>query len=147
MLHQGKLGDEKKNPLKRWFLWNPFVILRDPYGLPWWLHSKESTCWCKRHRFDSWSGNIPQATEHVNPGATTPEPVPWSPGAATLEPTCLRCWRAWSSAQPRDRAPQLERPPQQRARAPQLERTPQQEAHAPQLERRCAATRTQHSRK
>ena len=28
-------------------------------GLPWWLRGKESTCQCRRHRFDPWVGKIP----------------------------------------------------------------------------------------
>ena len=28
-------------------------------GLPWWLSGKESTCQCRRHRFDPWVGKIP----------------------------------------------------------------------------------------
>ena len=28
-------------------------------GLPWWLSGKESSCWCRRHRFDTWVGQIP----------------------------------------------------------------------------------------
>ena len=28
-------------------------------GLPWWLSGKESTCQCKRHRFDPCEGKIP----------------------------------------------------------------------------------------
>ena len=28
-------------------------------GLPWWLSGKESTCQCRRHRFDPWSRKIP----------------------------------------------------------------------------------------
>ena len=28
-------------------------------GLPRWLSSKESACWCKRHRFNPWVRNIP----------------------------------------------------------------------------------------
>ena len=28
-------------------------------GLPWWFSGKESTCQCRRHRFDSWVGKIP----------------------------------------------------------------------------------------
>ena len=27
--------------------------------LPWWLSGKESTCQCRKHRFDSWVGEIP----------------------------------------------------------------------------------------
>jgi len=54
-------------------------------GLPCWLHRKESTCQCKRHRFDPWSGKIPHAS--------TSE-------AATREATTMRSC-----------APQLERSP------------------------------------
>ena len=28
-------------------------------GFPWWLSGKESTCQCKRHRFNPWVGKIP----------------------------------------------------------------------------------------
>ena len=28
-------------------------------GLPWWLSGRESTCQCRRHRFDPWVGKIP----------------------------------------------------------------------------------------
>ena len=28
-------------------------------GLPWWLSVKESTCQCRRHRFNPWFGMIP----------------------------------------------------------------------------------------
>ena len=28
-------------------------------GLPWWFSGRESTCQCRRHRFDPWLGNIP----------------------------------------------------------------------------------------
>ena len=28
------------------------------FGLPWWLHGKESACRWRRHRFDSWSRKI-----------------------------------------------------------------------------------------
>ena len=30
-----------------------------PKGLSWWLSHKESTCQCRRHRFDPWVGKIP----------------------------------------------------------------------------------------
>ena len=43
-----------------------FLILENIYTapptqrprLPWWLSGKESTCCCRRHRFDSWVGKI-----------------------------------------------------------------------------------------
>ena len=49
---------------------------------------KESTCQCRRHRFDPWSGKIPHVLELLNLGTTTAEPVLQSPGTATIEPTC-----------------------------------------------------------
>ena len=30
-----------------------------PEVLPWWLSGKESTCQCRRHRFDPWVGGSP----------------------------------------------------------------------------------------
>ena len=35
-------------------------------GLPWWLSGKESTCQCRRHRFDPWSGRIPPAAGQLS---------------------------------------------------------------------------------
>ena len=57
-------------------------------GPPWWLSSKESTCQCRRHGFSPWSGMIPCATGQLSPCITTIEPVLWSLGATTTEPTC-----------------------------------------------------------
>ena len=42
-------------------------------GLPWWPNGKESTCQCRRHRFDPWSRKIPwrrkwQPTQVFLPG-------------------------------------------------------------------------------
>ena len=61
-------------------------------GLPWWFNGKESACQCRRHRFDPWSGRIPQALGTAKSGrhnfwACTLEPRNrnyWSPCA--LEP-------------------------------------------------------------
>ena len=50
-------------------------------GLPWW-RSGWSSCRCKGHRFDPWSGKIPHAAEQLSPCATTTEPAChsyWSP--------------------------------------------------------------------
>ena len=54
-------------------------------GLPWWLSGEESTCQCRRHRFDPWSGKIPHAKQQPNSCTTTSEPMLWSPCAATAE--------------------------------------------------------------
>ena len=53
------------------------VITKSAPGLPWWLHGKESACWCqcRRHKFDPWSGKMPHAMEQLNPWAATTEPV------------------------------------------------------------------------
>ena len=70
-------------------------------GLPWWLSSKETTCQCRRHRFDSWSRKIPYAMEQLSPCATTTEPVRcnnWNCAPKSLRPTreatALGSWRA-----------------------------------------------------
>ena len=36
-----------------------WVVIKTKTGLLWWLCGKESTCQCKRHRFDPWVGKIP----------------------------------------------------------------------------------------
>jgi len=43
--------------------------------LSWWLSGKESTCQCRRHRSNSYSGKIPHAMEQLILGATTIEPI------------------------------------------------------------------------
>ena len=43
--------------------------------LPWWLSGKESTCQCRRHGFNPWSGKIPYAMEQLSWCITTIEPV------------------------------------------------------------------------
>ena len=48
------------------------LALRNP-GPPRWLSGKESTCQCRRHRFDPWSGRIPHAAGQLSPCATTTE--------------------------------------------------------------------------
>jgi len=44
-------------------------------GLPWWFNGEESTCQCRRQRFDPWSKKIPHALEQLNPCTITIEPV------------------------------------------------------------------------
>ena len=41
----------------------PYLIFYS--GLPWWLSGKESTCQCRRHRFDPRVGMIPLEEEMV----------------------------------------------------------------------------------
>ena len=55
-------------------------------GFPWWLSGKESTCQCRRHRFDPWVGKIPwrrkwQPTPVFLPGKSYGQrsPVGYSP--------------------------------------------------------------------
>ena len=63
-------------------------------GLPWWLTGKESTCQCRRYRFNPWSGKTPHDTEQLSPHAIIIEPTSrarkpqlLSPGATIIE-TC-----------------------------------------------------------
>ena len=55
-------------------------------GLPWWHSGWESTCQCRGHGFEPWSGSIPHAVEQLGPCATTTEPALQSPRATTTEP-------------------------------------------------------------
>ena len=66
--------------------------LRSTPVLPRWLRGTECTCQCRRHRFDPLSRKIPHATEQLSPCTTTTEPVLWSSGTATTEPTCHKYW-------------------------------------------------------
>ena len=43
----------------------------------------ESTCQCRRHRFNSWSRKNARAKEQLSPCTTAVEPVLWSPGATS----------------------------------------------------------------
>ena len=36
-----------------------YFKLKEPYGLPWWLSGKESTCQCRRCGFEPWAGKLP----------------------------------------------------------------------------------------
>ena len=60
--------------------WSPWW--KHPSGLPWWLSGRESACQCKRHGFNSWSGEIPHAVEQLI--VHNYEPVLWSPGLKLL---------------------------------------------------------------
>ena len=44
-------------------------------GLHWWLSGKESTCQCRRQRFDPWAWEIPLTAVQLGQRATTTEPV------------------------------------------------------------------------
>ena len=48
-------------------------------GLLWWRSGWESTCQCRGHGFEPWSGKIPHATEQLGPWATATEPVRLEP--------------------------------------------------------------------
>ena len=67
-------------------------LLKVDLGLPWWLSGKESSCQCRRHRFNPWFGKTPQATEQLSQCVTTTEPVLWSRRAAATESLCHSCW-------------------------------------------------------
>ena len=36
-----------------------YFVIKSPLRLPWWLSGKESTCQCRRCRFNSWLREIP----------------------------------------------------------------------------------------
>ena len=114
-----------------------FLCVKNWYlGLPWWLSGKESTCQCRRHRFDPWSRKIPHSSEQLKPvhhSYWTREPELLSPHAQLLKPTS-----------PRACALGQEKPPQWKARALQLESS----LRLLQLEKSLwAVTKIQHSYK
>ena len=104
-------GKKKKNRLSL-DNWNMglVILIRNILGLPCWLSGKESTCQCRRHRFNPWSRKIPHAAEQLSPCTTTTEPgcrtwelqplsprvtttesrVPWSPCSTTRKATAVR---------------------------------------------------------
>ena len=55
--------------------WRKRDVKKRQIGLPWWLRGKESTCHCRRHRFDPRSRKIPDAVEQLSLCTTTFEPV------------------------------------------------------------------------
>ena len=57
-------------------------------GFPCWLSGKESTCQCRRPRFDPWSGKTPRAAEQLSSCAAS-ERVLEGLGAALLSPRAL----------------------------------------------------------
>ena len=61
-------------------------------GLSWWLSGRESTCQCRRHRFDLWSGRIPHAAEQLSPRATTYWVCALEPVNHNYRPHTLRSW-------------------------------------------------------
>ena len=114
---------------KKWkvFLTEEFQWINiEGIRLPWWLRDKESTCQCRRHRFDPWSRKISHAGEQLGLCTTVIAPILWSLGAATTESTRYNSW----SPHTRAHAPQ-EKPLQQEALALQLECSP----CSPQLEK------------
>ena len=44
-------------------------------GLPWWRSGLESSCQCRTHGFEPWSGKIPHVAEQLSPCTTTTELV------------------------------------------------------------------------
>ena len=54
-------------------------------GLPSWLSGKESTCQCRRHGFDPWSGKTAHAVKQPSLCAATTKPAQLGPRAATTE--------------------------------------------------------------
>ena len=79
----------------------PGTPVYETLGFPWWLSGEEVTCQCWRHGFHPWVRKIPHASEQLSPCATTTEPVFWSLGTTTPEPTHAKA-----------RAQQQEKPPQ-----------------------------------
>ena len=61
-------------PQKIFVEWVDKKWIRSESQLPWWLSGKGSTCQCRRHRSNSWSGMIPHATEQLSLSAALLSP-------------------------------------------------------------------------
>ena len=97
-------------------------------GLPRWLSCRESTCQCRRHQFNPWSGRIPLTTEQLSPRAATTELCSRDHKPQLLKPMSHNCWSPCATTAeacvPRACALQQEKPPQCKAHVPQLESRP-----------------------
>ena len=81
-------------------------------GLLWRLSGKESSCWCRNHGFDLWSGRIPYAVEQLNSWATTIEPVLWTLELQLLQPVCPRAGALHHQQKPHPHPSRNEKPAQ-----------------------------------
>jgi len=50
-------------------------LLRIAGGLPWWASVYESTCHCRRHRFNLWSKRMPHVKGQLGQDWATTEPL------------------------------------------------------------------------
>ena len=134
---EGLVSRIKKRKCHFWsytYLFSLNLFLKNHFrGLPWWLSGKESTCQCKRHRFNFWSRKISHASEQLCPCASTTGPVLSSPGAATTE-----TWAPWSPCSATGEATARWEAHVLEWEEPQLSAT-REKAHT--------ATKTQHSQK
>ena len=74
------------------FIFNWRWCLRKGLQEPRWWLSKDSTCQCRRLRFNPWSRRIPHSGEQLCLCATTIEPVLWSLRVTAAEPLYCNCW-------------------------------------------------------
>jgi len=79
------------------------LCLEGEIGLPWRLSGKDSTCQCRRHRFDPWSGKIPWRRKwQPIPIFLSVEPhgqrnlVGYSPSCVTKSQIWLSDWKTFA---------------------------------------------------
>jgi len=54
-------------------------------GLPWWISGRESTCQCRRHRFDPWVGKILWIRKWQPTPVFLPGKIPWTEEPGSLQ--------------------------------------------------------------
>ena len=54
-------------------------------GLPWWLSGKESTCQCRRHRFNPWVRKIPWREDMATHSSFLACEIPWTEESGRLQ--------------------------------------------------------------
>ena len=64
------------------------MLIRDEYSwswLPWQIGSKESTCYCRRCRFDPWVGKIPWTRKWQPHSSIVAWEIPWTEESGGLQ--------------------------------------------------------------
>ena len=68
---------------------NLVQALKKSGELLWWHSGQKSTCQCRGHGFNPWSGKIPHAAEKLSPCVTTTEPALQGPRSCSYLSPCF----------------------------------------------------------
>ena len=84
-------------PFLHWIAFTHLLKVSCP-GLLWWYSEWESACQCRGHRFDPWSGKIPEKAMAPH-SSTLAWKIPWTEGPGGLQSMgSLRVGHDWSTS-------------------------------------------------